>query len=1035
MIYYLKKLFNSLLFLTSIALLCSRLSAQSLDNVTDTDLQQQVSALVERGNLIEALPYLNEFVKRLNNRPSEQQAAIPDLVFFAGFANMQKYSQSNDKKFLKAAIENFDVYLERLPTGPRAHTAYLKKADCYRGLNEWQAAADTLISLLNSPAVRLSLTSEEREESLRKICQSFSFLNDHENGEKWFQLLLDTAQLPRNKSLATTLLIQIYIKGLDYSKVKSYFPFLSIDAPARYSPVFNVALLNGARAFAEKGNIAEAAILYFLVLNNQEMASYFKERLAYYENQIPRLQRNAALTESTREKKIEEAKFEIQKAKDQITRLTDKSDKNYITDYTVELKWLKAQNYVLAGRDYEAFWAFQNIYETFPDYKEHESISYSTFIQAINTGFVEEGIAVAEAYLKNDSYTQFNRLITTKLVELYLQTGRINEFYRLSDEAINRDPNDEYAVQLVLLTGNHLLSKGEIDRMNTIFGKYLDKYVGTAVIPGCLYWSGLASLFTGNYNQAIEHFEAIINKHSGSSYYADTQFRLAVAYYSKDDVAKAYNLFFQFSKDFPNIFLRPEAESFMGDIAAQQAWYEKTVMHYQNVERFSKLESYPNQMNFISHAAMQLAAFYRANQKYDLAIEKYNDFYEKYPDSDTASEALFELGNTYGDLIRPGDKLRTWLRAILELGDNPDALGVDSIIIKYNKEYMMYEEEFKQNKLFLEDMMFKKEFRELIVTNRKEQRLYFSDNSLVDAGLQEKLLRDAAFGKKILEDPSVLEPYLNKYIEREKDFLTEPPSLTFTREYSNAINSDRITLAFRLQMALDEMGELSSDEVVVFSRNDMTRASPRSLVWMAEKVTELGSREDAIFAYEFVIKDFPDSPAVIDALLNLAELKAINQEYDEAVALYQRVVDEYSFSTSIPGAILGMADLMLLQRNFSGARDNYRQILSNRSYRGPFFAEAMYKIGLSYELEGDLKEASIFFERTYLAYAGYPLWAAKACLKAGEIFISEGERSKGIAMLEEFLDSEAFFNYYNDANDSEFIQIYAEIQKLYNQNS
>ena len=40
----------------------------------------------------------------------------------------------------------------------------------------------------------------------------------------------------------------------------------------------------------------------------------------------------------------------------------------------------------------------------------------------------------------------------------------------------------------------------------------------------------------------------------------------------------------------------------------------------------------------------------------------------------------------------------------------------------------------------------------------------------------------------------------------------------------------------------------------------------------------------------------------------------------------------------------------------------------------------------------------------------------------------------GEAVLTLDVESDAFANYYNDADDSEFIQVYSDIQQLYNQN-
>lgn len=1007
--------------------------AQNTDNLTDSTVQEKTITLIQQGKYVEALPFVEELIKRLEKRPAEQQAPIPDLAFFGGLAYMQLYSTTSVDKMLLSAIDKFKLYLTKAPLGSRAHTVHLRMGDCYRGLQQWQEAAQILIKLLNTPEIRGSLTEEEREDTLKKICQSFYLLKNWEQGERWFKALLAEAKDNANKSLAATSLIEIYIKDLRYEEISKLFPYLSIDAPSRYNPGFNVALLNGARSFAQKEKIAEAAVLYYLVLTTEEMAKYFAERKAYYERQIPLIRNNPLFTESTALDKISKADFEIKKAETELDRLTNPKSKFYIKSYTIELEWLKAQNYILAGRDFEAFWAFENIYSSYPNYDKREDIVYSVFIQAAMTGFVDKAIAIGEAYMDNKNYQKFNRLISAKMAELYLKADQLSKFYKIIDQAIQKDPNDEYAEQMILLLGSKLLESGNVDSMIARFSEYLEKYPRSKVVDGSLYWLGLANLFQGKYEESIQLFSEIIRDHPQSNYYPDAEFRRAVSYYSLDDVQKAYDLFMQFTRDYPRIFLRPEAESFMGDIAAQEAWVDKAIVHYSNVERTSDLLNHPSQISFISHAALQLGKLLRANDRHEQALEVYEDFFTKHPESEDASMALYEKGLTYEEINRPGDLMRTWLRAIMELGNQPEATGVDSIIVFYNRKYLDFQIEFEQNKKFFQDMMFDEEFRTKILDGFAFQREYFAKYPFIAKEVQEALLRKPEFRKQIMAKPSVLQPYLDTYRNMEESFLEELPKTTFTREYSNALRNGKITLAFRLQMALDEMGELGTEEVVVFTRDDMLNASARSLVWMGGKMLKLGGREDAAYAYQLVIDRYPNSPAIVDAILNLAEIKAMQKEYDEAVKLYDRIVTEFSFSAKLPGAILGKADLQLLQQNFEGAREGYASILANRDYRGPYFPESMYKIGLSHQLEGNLEQAVSFFERTYFAYSGYPLWAAKACLSAGRLFVEIGNRDRAIELLQEFLDSKLFLDFYNDSDDVEYIQVYSEIQKLFNQ--
>jgi len=79
-------------------------------------------------------------------------------------------------------------------------------------------------------------------------------------------------------------------------------------------------------------------------------------------------------------------------------------------------------------------------------------------------------------------------------------------------------------------------------------------------------------------------------------------------------------------------------------------------------------------------------------------------------------------------------------------------------------------------------------------------------------------------------------------------------------------------------------------------------------------------------------------------------------------------------------------------------------LFRSRAWRGRIWAEATFKMGLCFLELDEPGKAQGFFERTYLAYRGYPHWAAEAAAASGKLLERLGEQESARRTYQSFLE-------------------------------
>ncbi len=113
--------------------------------------------------------------------------------------------------------------------------------------------------------------------------------------------------------------------------------------------------------------------------------------------------------------------------------------------------------------------------------------------------------------------------------------------------------------------------------------------------------------------------------------------------------------------------------------------------------------------------------------------------------------------------------------------------------------------------------------------------------------------------------------------------------------------------------------------------------------------------------YERILKEFPQSDLVDDAIYNKAYLISEMGQPEEGLKIYQYLMDEFSDSRYVPECLMRIAEYYFNPpvNNIEKAIEIYKEVLNHRD--SPRYDEALYRLGWSYYRLNMYPEAVSFF--------------------------------------------------------------------------
>lgn len=950
--------------------------AQDPSSLATSQLQEVTVDLVRDGDLIDAIPFLEEIVLRVEELPENQQDALEDTYYYLSIAYLQSYARSRNSTWLNKTVEITDSYLKKYLNGRELPNVLANRADALRAQAKWSEAAAILERALRPPSVEY-MKSSVRVDVVEKLAQAYYILEDWEMGIPWFSELFTYKDFPEKVALAAAALVESYINAGRFEEVLELVPVLASNSDARYNIRLNVKLIEGGDALSKNKRFAEAALMYYLTLTRAELMQHHQAQLESINARIEFIEETGLGAGGLGELSMQQRLAQIQ---------VEQLEK--IPDYTPDLEWRKARMFQQTGRDFEAFWAFYRLYQNYPEKTDQlENYIYAAFVQAEKSALYDYAIELGEQYILNQGFQQFTKVVTFKLAEVYKKSGELARFESLATRFIIEYPNDDFAGAMVYLMADSWFQAAQLQLVIDRFTELIASFDSAKVLDGLYYWVGLAAIFQEDYELAKRSFTQLVDQYTYSSYLEDAQFRLGVIEFATDNFEAAKVLFRSFVRSYPNSVLRGEAHLFLGDVLAADAQV------YEAVENYSEVPNFTEEMDFIDHAYFQAAALWEENDRFDEKEALLREYALKYPSSPNLSKAIFMLGQSMEGQGRPVEALSEYEQAIRNFGHVATSYGVDQIIRAYPTRYWSHKNRFTATVNFLNRLLDDDAFRSEILTDRRSLFDYLGEHPDVDIEVRELVMRDARF-RTDLEDQGA---YPGEVLQTFQTKLASLPAGTPSEIFNNlkevARSESNRTLELRMMMAIDEQGE-PMDPLRSFKETDLDVASPTSLVWLAGKIRESGDLSLEIYArraLEKVISDYRnDEEAFFQALYEFGRMEADFGNYAAAIGYLSEARNRFPTNDLIGELVIYLGDVHVLAGQYDEAIAGYESILRDREMRGERWAEAQFKIGMTFFNQGLYREAHGYFERVFVAFSVYKEWAARAYLRDAESLISMG---------------------------------------------
>ncbi|HMP91073.1 MAG TPA: tetratricopeptide repeat protein [Kiritimatiellia bacterium] len=624
----------------------------AIPDAITSDLRFTVTRMATGGRLIEAVPYLEELVRRFEaSRGARFEQELERFYFLLSAAFMQLENYDDAIDVLKKHVEKFSTAND----GP---TAMEWLGDCHVQLGDHANAATVYQQLRN----RHQLRGRALNEILAKETSSLAHLERWEDAVPLLRTLMAQAHDAVLRGQAATLLVRSYLALDQVAEIVKLLPQLLSISQARYEADFNIMLIHGGDTKYHAGDYDNALLLYQLALTKEELLAWHDEQISALEESLRSrsvtLDFKAATAVRTRLRALREGREDIARR----------------DSFTEELLFRKGQTYFEMKQKWEAFWTFWSIWKTLPQSELTRQALFSAFVLAAELNMESRAVEFGYAFIDSFGVGDFFDEVTLQLANLHLRRKEYAEAIEISNRARAMNPDHAFADRLLFISGYSLFQSGDLTAALVAFHEVREKHPDSESEEGAIYWIGMTHLFLQDFEAARDEFSEFCARYIGGVYFEDARFRLGVAEYGLTEFNASREHFERFIEQFPGSVLRSEAHSFLGDIAGSQGRLNDAVEHYRLVAKHT------DQMQQINYAAFQIGKIYELQERFEDMAEFFDQYMQTYRLEGQYTEALHRLGFARKMLGDVDGMLKTYEDAIRRYSHRIDALGIDLII-------------------------------------------------------------------------------------------------------------------------------------------------------------------------------------------------------------------------------------------------------------------------------------------------------------------------------------------------------------------
>jgi len=421
---------------------------------------------------------------------------------------------------------------------------------------------------------------------------------------------------------------------------------------------------------------------------------------------------------------------------------------------------------------------------------------------------------------------------------------------------------------------------------------------------------------------------------------------------------------------------------------------------------------------FVAFNAKYTSGIYYSDALYRLGICQYGNgkfmdsaatlegFVAKFPDQASVPEALTMLGDIYASEAKLDEALTSYQMAI---SNAVTQIQVNRATFQIAKMYRL-EERWEETLTLFYDYLAKWKNE-----GNFTEAMYWIGTSLQRLDRNEEAMD--TFFNAIIQYGNEPEHHGIDMILR--DLVSEIESGKAGRElyafkdklYNEIVvarEANRTTLYLRLITFFYYLVENESDKldmIDTISRREYIRfAGPLTLNLMGESAIRRNDPQLARLVFEHFLSEHRESELAVKALRSMAQLKISEGKLDEAESFLDDISGRFATLPDAGWAALQRADLDRRRKNYERAIQGFKQVVSVKEWRGPFWAEALYRMGQCELEQGQTREAFAYFQRVYVMYEAYSEWAARAYLESAHCLVKLNQPKDARKTCTELID-------------------------------
>jgi tetratricopeptide (TPR) repeat protein len=951
--------------------------AQKLARLKNRGLQ-----FFEGGKYAEATQQLEEFLRELTPEEKRQEVnKVTYLVLAESYFRLKK-----EENFLKA-INYWNTYITTWPTDPIIIQIKSAIAQTYMEMKKWETAIEwwgQVESLAKAPEL-LGM----REHSLSGQAHCFKQLKKPEDEITVLERLVYPDFNTTVSAEGAVRLMSLYALKHDPVEPKTIeFAEKAVELLKKLQTkihlVENFVALNGIAIklgdeLLDVNAYAKALEAYWAVRSRDVVSALQRQRIAGMEQLM-----TARLNEGKAKAAQDGGRAHAAALRENETtqQLLDEAKKilaefEKLEDFMPTLYFRMARCHADMGKKWEAIVVFNQTLADFPNSPVRELVMFSRLALYADLGIADRTYALCDDYLKEfptgphaGEAAYIKGITAMRKKDWYMA----EQHFEAAQKVLGTLPEDQrnlYWTEVRYQLGNSRFLQNKFDIAKNDFNGFIAEFGQKAGGKGPFmedaeYQLALCHLFTGHYQRdpdkkggdddgAIERLRAYLAKWGAKANYAsDGKYRLGVcqfaAYENEEAVATCKEWLAAYANNEREL-LQPEVHALMGDALAALKKHAEAGAQY--------IESYKHKNvteEVLVYSLFEAGKQLQKEKDWQKIDEIYTEFVKTRPEHPQAVTCIYWMGKAKYKLGKMEEAKKITTEALQKHIADPKREGVEMMLSQLAE-----------------------------WSRRRPQNVIVAPNA---DGTPAKWDADAELER-------MLKPL---------------------RENANATAELRLKYAFG---ELHRIGRQADKRVAVIAEIADTAKpedlSPHLLMECGDLLMSRNQADRAEVLYRKLKEDFRKAERVDAGWVGLADVHFARKDFKKAMELYTYAIDRLGAPWKLKEALIGQAKCQIefaaeeknedtAKEILAKAKKTFEEVASVREWRGESTALALWHIAEIQFRMRNFVEATAGWERMTASMNKYPVWVARAYLRAGEGYFRQGKDDLARVRLRELFD-------------------------------